>query len=137
MDVRNSWIKYKRKIGKQMQDLKWNVLALYLARKDSRIPLKSKIIIAITVGYLLSPIDLIPDFIPILGQLDDLIIVPALLSYAIKSIPENLLQEYRQKAKIEFRKGSPKSYKAAAIIVFFWSVILIFVIYWIGKMFWL
>ena len=85
------WIRHTQKVKIQVQDMKWNVLALYLARKDPKVPLKSKILIAIAVGYLLSPIDLIPDFIPVIGQLDDILIVPVLMRGAVKSIPPEIL----------------------------------------------
>jgi len=62
-------MRHTKKVKIHAQDMKWNVLAFYLARKYPRVPLKSKILIAIAIGYLLSPIDLILDFIPVLGQL--------------------------------------------------------------------
>ncbi len=130
------WRRHTQKVKAQVQDMKWGVLSLYLARKDPRIPLKSKIVIAIAVSYVLSPIDLIPDFIPVIGLLDDVLIVPALVGYAVKSIPSEILNEYKEKAKVEFRKGTPKSYKAAIIVVMIWTLILSLAIYWIGKIFW-
>lgn len=130
------WKRHSQKIKAQVQDMKWSVLALYLARKDPRIPLKSKIVIVIAVGYILSPIDLIPDFIPVIGLLDDVIIVPALVGYAVKSIPSEILNDYKEKAKVEFEKRTPKSYKAAIVIVLIWAFILFLIIYWIGKIFW-
>ncbi len=129
------WMRHTKKVKIHAQDMKWNVLALYLARKDPRVPLKSKILIAIAVGYLLSPIDLIPDFIPVIGQLDDILIVPALIVYAVKSIPSEILDAYKEKAKVEFREGTPKSYKAAIIIVIVWILILSMIIYWISNIF--
>jgi uncharacterized membrane protein YkvA (DUF1232 family) len=130
------WKRHRQKVKAQVRDMKLSVLALYLARKDPRIPLKSKIMIVIAVGYVLSPIDLIPDFIPIIGLLDDVLIVPALVGYAVKSIPSEILNEYKEKAKVEFEKGAPKSYKAAIVIVLIWAIILFLTIYWIGKIFW-
>jgi uncharacterized membrane protein YkvA (DUF1232 family) len=113
--------------------MEWDVLSLYLARKDPRLPLKSKIVTVIAVGYMLSPIDLIPDFIPVLGYLDDILIVPALVGYAIKSMPPEVLKKYKERAKVEFKKGTPKAYKAAAIIIIIWVLILSLMLYWIGK----
>ena len=130
------WKRHSQKVKAQVQDMKWSVLSLYLARKDPRIPLKSKFMIVIAVGYALSPIDLIPDFIPIIGLLDDVLIVPALVGYAVKSIPSEILNEYKEKAKVEFEKGTPKSYKAAIVIVLIWAIILFLTIHWIGKIFW-
>jgi len=65
--------------------------------KDSRTPKLSKFFLGLAVAYALNPIDLIPDFIPVLGYLDDLIIVPALIFIAVRLIPKRLLQEYREK----------------------------------------
>ncbi|MDI6730302.1 MAG: DUF1232 domain-containing protein [Candidatus Altarchaeum sp.] len=110
-------MRHTKKVKIQAQDMKWNVLVLYLARKDPRVPLKSKILIAIAIGYLLSPIELILDFIPVIRQLDDILIVSALIVYAVKSIPSEILDVYKEKAKVEFREGTPKSYKAVIIIV--------------------
>jgi len=90
-------------------------------------------LIAIAVGYLLSPIDIIPDFVPVIGQLDDLLIVPVLVGLAIKSIPSKILDEYKEKAKVEFKEGTPKSYRAAIIIVIIWILSLFMTIYLIDK----
>ena len=79
--------------------LKQNLAVLVYAYKDKRTPLFPKLIIGLAVGYMLSPIDLIPDFIPILGLLDDLIIVPLLITLAIKLIPSNVLAEAEQSIK--------------------------------------
>lgn len=65
--------------------------------KDPRTPLPAKLILALAIGYLLLPIDLIPDFIPVFGQLDDIIIVPVILYIAIKLIPENIIEYHRNK----------------------------------------
>ena len=65
--------------------------------KDPRTPKLSKFFLGLAVGYALNPIDLIPDFIPIIGYLDDLIIVPVLIFIAVKLIPKELFEEYRRK----------------------------------------
>lgn len=69
-----------------------------LMLKDPRVPWPSKWLLGLAMGYLLSPIDLIPDFIPILGHVDDLIIVPVLLSLALKFIPKEVIEECRANA---------------------------------------
>jgi len=107
-------------LKEEMRRLKTDTYALYLSYKDPRVPWYAKVIIAATVGYALSPIDLIPDFIPVLGQLDDLIIVPAGISLALKMIPEEVLDEYREKAQSELNGSSPKNWVAAFIIVLIW-----------------
>ena len=85
----------------RMRRLKIEVYALYLASKDPHVPWYAKALTALIIGYAISPIDLIPDFIPVFGQLDDLIIVPAGIALAIRMIPKNVLEECRQKARDE------------------------------------
>ena len=75
--------RYRLKVQGRIGELKWSVLALYLARRDPRVPLKAKLAIVLAVGYFVSPIDLIPDFIPVIGQLDELVIVGALTAFAL------------------------------------------------------
>ncbi len=111
-------------LKKELQQLKTDTYALYLSYKDPRVPWYAKVIIAATVGYALSPIDLIPDFIPVLGQLDDLIIVPAGISLALKMIPKEVLDEYREKAKFELNGSRPKNWAAAFIIVLIWLLLI-------------
>jgi len=79
------------------------------------------------MGYLLSPIDLIPDFIPVLGLLDDLIIVPLLITLSIKLIPKNILEEARQKAKSDPRILKKTNWIVAFVIILLWLMILYFV----------
>lgn len=109
-----------KQLKEEIQKLKTDTCALYLAYKDQRVPWYAKVIIVATIGYALSPIDLIPDFIPILGQLDDLVIVPAGVFLALKMIPEDVLNEYREKAK--FLDYRPKNWVAVYIIVLIWLV---------------
>lgn len=83
----------KIKIKAKPKAFKNKVSALFLAYKHKDIPLSVKIVAAIAIGYALSPIDLIPDFIPILGYLDDMVILPLLITLAIKLIPSNIMDE--------------------------------------------
>jgi uncharacterized membrane protein YkvA (DUF1232 family) len=100
--------------------LKTEVYALYLAYKDQRTPWYAKIFTALVVGYAFSPIDLIPDPIPILGYLDDLVLVPLGVFLAVKMIPAQVLEESRQKAKEVMEQGKPVNKVAAVVIVFIW-----------------
>ncbi len=102
----------KRKLG----DLKVDLEALYLASKDSRTPRRAKILILFTIAYALSPIDLIPDFIPVIGQLDDLIIVPAGIAASLKLIPKEVIEEYRRKITTHAINTKTKYLIAIAII---------------------
>ena len=101
--------------------LKSEVYAVFLACRDPRVPWHAKALMALVIGYAVTPIDLIPDFIPVLGQLDDLIIVPAGISVVAKMIPKEVMEECRQKAKTE-PMDSRMKYAVAAIIVLIWIV---------------
>lgn len=81
--------------------LKIDLYTLYLSYRDPRVRWYTKAFIALVIGYAISPIDLIPDFIPILGYLDDLILIPLGISLAIKMVPKNIFEENRQKAVTE------------------------------------
>jgi uncharacterized membrane protein YkvA (DUF1232 family) len=103
-----------------IQQLKSETYALYLAYRDPRVPWYARLWVAVVVGYALSPIDLIPDFIPILGYLDDLVLIPAGIMVAVKLIPAPVLAECRVRAKEEFAGKKPINRKAAVIIVAVW-----------------
>ena len=114
--------------------LKTEVYALCLAMKDSRVPWYAKVLMALIIGYAISPIDLIPDFIPVIGQLDDLIIVPAGISLVIKMIPKNVIEEYRQKAQVEPVNTRTK-WVVAGIIVSIWILAIYFVFRLVAPLF--
>lgn len=103
----------------KVKQLKTDTYALYLAYKHPRVSWYAKVFAALIVGYALSPIDLIPDFIPVLGYLDDLIIIPAGISLLLKMIPKEVLEECREKAKSELINGELK-WVAAFIIILIW-----------------
>ena len=98
--------------------VKRDVVALWLAAHDSRVPWYAKLVAGAVAAYALSPIDLIPDFIPVLGYLDDLIIVPLGILLAIRLVPDDLMQEFREEAVR--RENRPKSYVGLAAIVIIW-----------------
>jgi len=97
--------------------LKRDVVALWLAARDPRTPWHVKVLAGAVAAYALSPIDLIPDFIPILGWLDDLLIVPAGIWLAVRQVPPALMAEFRERAAATAR---PRSRAAAAVIVALW-----------------
>jgi len=103
-------------------ELKRDILALWFCRNHPRTPWYAKALVAAVVAYAFSPIDLIPDFIPVLGYVDDLIIVPAGIYLALRLIPEDVLAEGRQKADVWIaeRRDKPKNYVAAAVIIAIW-----------------
>jgi uncharacterized membrane protein YkvA (DUF1232 family) len=94
--------------------------ALYLVYKDPRVPLRVKIIILLVIAYLLSPIDLIPDFIPVLGYLDDFLLITVGIPILLKMVPKEIMNEHRENAKTKFSEGMPKSRIVALIIVLIW-----------------
>jgi len=112
----------------KVKELKYNLSALYLAYKRKDVPVFAKIIIIIAIGYALSPIDLIPDFIPVLGYLDDLLIVPFLVFIALKLIPKQIMDECKEQAKDLWKDGKPKKWYYAIPIVLIWLLIIFVVI---------
>ncbi len=114
------------KLKQKARELKSEAQVLMIAYKDKRTPITAKILIGITVGYLLSPIDLIPDFIPVLGLLDDLIIVPALIALSIKLIPEIILNDAREQLKNNPQRYKKTNWLFAIIIIIIWLSALYF-----------
>ena len=102
------------------KQLRSEVYALYLASKHPRTPWYAKTFAVLIVGYALSPIDLIPDIIPVVGYLDDLIIVPAGIALLIKMIPEEVLEECREKARFQSMSKKRRNWIAATVIVLIW-----------------
>lgn len=113
-----------RRLRRRAGRLKRQVWALYLAWQDPATPWLARGIILATLAYALSPIDLIPDFIPLLGQLDDLVILPALMLLALRLIPQAVLQRCRRLAWQQLADGkridSPAGKVAAAVFVLVW-----------------
>lgn len=111
------------------RELKIQVYALYLAYRDPRVPLYARLWAACVVAYAFSPIDLIPDPIPILGYLDDLVIVPLGVALALRMIPPPVLAECRTRAREVMQQGKPVNKAAAAVIVVIWIALAALVIY--------
>ncbi len=104
--------------------LRQEVYAISLAQKDPRTPWYAKALAACVVGYALSPIDLIPDFIPVLGLLDDLILIPLGVLLAVKLIPQCVLDECRKKAADESLAAGQKNWIIGGVIILAWMVII-------------
>ena len=113
------------------QRLKSDIPAVFIALKDKETPWYAKLLATITVGYALSPIDLIPDFIPVLGYLDDIIVLPALIALTIRLIPEKIWEESRQRSENMWTEGKPKRWYYAIPIVVIWLLIIYLIIKWI------
>ena len=108
---------------RQTKQLKTETYAIYLAYRDPRVPWYARIFAACVVGYAFSPIDLIPDPIPILGYLDDLVLVPLGVVLALRMIPSEVLAECREQAEEIIRQGKPVSRVAAFVIVAIWILL--------------
>lgn len=115
--------------------LKQQLFVIYLAYKDERVPWYAKLFTACVVAYAFSPIDLIPDFIPILGYLDDIIIVPLGIMFAIKLIPKEVILECEIIAKEMMKNGKQKNWIAGSIIILLWSVIMVWIILKVYQLF--
>jgi uncharacterized membrane protein YkvA (DUF1232 family) len=113
------------KLKRWARELKAQLVTLWFCRSHPDTPLIAKISAALVLAYAFSPIDLIPDFIPVLGYLDDLIIVPAGIYLTLRLIPEGVKAQSRLKAEawMAQRQARPKNYFAAAIIVLVWLAI--------------
>lgn len=105
------------------RQLKTETYAIYLAYKDPRVPWYARFFAACVVGYAFSPIDLIPDFIPVLGYLDDLVLVPLGVALALKMIPAAVMAECRESAREVMAQGKPINRIAAVIIVAIWLLL--------------
>lgn len=116
------------KIKSKAKQLKKVIPALFLVMKKEETPLLAKVVAGITVVYALSPIDLIPDFVPVLGYLDDLIILPLLAAIAIKLIPKHILEDCMVEADEIWRLGKPKKWFYALPIIFIWSVLIVLIL---------
>lgn len=115
--------------------IKRDTLALYLAARHPDTPWYAKALAVLIVGYALSPIDLIPDFIPVLGYLDDVILLPVGIFLCIRLIPPHVLDECRAEAAARFAEGKPTSRTAAVVIVLVWLAMLILACAWIWRTF--
>lgn len=100
--------------------MKTQTHALYLAARDRRVPWYAKAVLLLVVGYAFSPIDLIPDFIPVLGYLDDLLLLPLGILWAIRLIPAPVWEECQARARAEEQVHGPRGWVAAAVIVTLW-----------------
>lgn len=103
--------------------VKQDTLALYLAMRDPRVAWPAKALAAVVVGYAFSPIDLIPDVIPVIGHLDDLVLLPLGIMLVIRLIPPSLMQELRQEAARRLDGDRPTSRTAAVVIVAVWLLV--------------
>jgi uncharacterized membrane protein YkvA (DUF1232 family) len=123
MMAASSVIKMVERWKQRARELKTETYAVYLAYKDPRTPWYARLFAACVVGYAFSPIDLIPDPIPVLGYLDDLVLVPLGIAIALKMIPSFVMTECRDKAQLAMSEGKPTNWTAAVVIVAIWLLL--------------
>ncbi|NLA69765.1 MAG: DUF1232 domain-containing protein [Clostridiales bacterium] len=114
----------KLRLKESSKKLKSDIPAVFIALKDKETPALAKVVAGITIGYALSPIDLIPDFIPVLGYLDDLIILPALIMLAVKLIPDDVWRRSKEAAVEIWKDGKPKKWYYAIPVILIWVLLI-------------
>lgn len=107
--------------------IKRDAIALWLAARDPRVPCHAKLLAALVAAYALSPIDLIPDFLPIIGYLDDVLIVPLGILLVVKMIPPSIMAELRARAATRSR---PVSKGGVVIVIALWVAALLLLLWW-------
>jgi len=113
--------------------LKAETWALALAVRDPRTPWYAKLLVAGIVAYACSPIDLIPDFVPVLGYLDDLVLIPIGIALTMRLVPPAVLIECRARAQETMQDGKPVSWVAGAVIVVLWLSVVVLGLVWVAK----
>ncbi|MDZ4063988.1 MAG: YkvA family protein [Coriobacteriia bacterium] len=120
------------KLKQRARRLKQETLVLYLAARHPDTPWYAKVLAAGVAAYALSPIDLIPDFVPVFGYVDDLLLVPLGIALAVKLVPTSVMDECRARAEATFQEGRPVSRVAVAAVLATWLVfgVLLFAVVW-------
>lgn len=115
-------------LEEQSKKLKTDIPAVFIALKKKETPVLAKIIAGLTVAYALSPIDIIPDFIPVLGYIDDIILLPALTALTIRMIPSDVFDACRKEAEGLWSAGKPKKWYYALPIAAIWVLIIFLIV---------
>ncbi|MGO4570600.1 YkvA family protein [Microvirga sp. 2TAF3] len=110
--------------------IKTDIVALYLAARDPRVPWHAKLVAMAVAAYALSPIDLIPDFIPVLGYLDDVILVPLGILLAVRLIPPVLMDEFRAGARMRAERPMSRAAAWAIVVLWFLAAALLLWFFW-------
>jgi len=118
----------------RVRQLKAETYALYLAYRDPRVPWYARLLAAVVVGYAFCPIDLIPDFIPVLGYLDDLLLVPLGIWLALKLIPPQVMAEARERAHEAIAQNKPVNRTAAVVVVSIWLLLAALAIFLVVRL---
>jgi uncharacterized membrane protein YkvA (DUF1232 family) len=119
-------------LKEKAKQLKMGIPAVFIAMKKKETPTIAKILAGLTIAYALSPIDLIPDFIPVLGYLDDALLLPALIALTVKLIPEKVFAECREQAEGLWQNGLPKKWLFALPVLLLYGLFIFFIAKWIG-----
>lgn len=120
-------------LKEKLKQLKQKTAIIYVAIKSPKTPWYAKAVGALVVGYALSPIDIIPDFIPILGYIDELLLIPLGVILTMKLIPKNLWYEFQEEAKTIWENGKPKKWYYAIPIILLWLILFLIIIRMIVK----
>lgn len=123
----------KETFSRRAQQLKTDIPAVFLAMKHKGTPWLAKVLAGVAVAYALSPVDLIPDFIPVVGYLDDLLILPALVVLIVKMVPPEVMAECRKKAAGMWTGDGPKKWYYALPILLVWALIIFLIVKAIVK----
>ena len=115
-------------LKERAKKLQTDIPAVFIALKDKRTPWFAKFIAFVVVVYALSPIDLIPDFIPVLGYLDDIIILPALIAWCVKCIPNDVFEDCRSKAQGMLDDAHNKKWYYAIPFILIWMAVILLII---------
>lgn len=116
------------RIKERVQKLKTQIPALYLALKDKETPVIAKVLAALAVAYALSPVDLIPDFIPVLGYLDDILLLPGMIALTLKLIPKDVWERCLREAEKLWPAGKPAKWYYAVPIILIWLLLLFWIV---------
>lgn len=108
--------------------LKLDIPSVYIALKKKETPIIAKVFALMTVGYALSPIDLIPDFIPAIGFLDDIILLPLLIALTVKFIPKEVFNQCRMEAEYLWNDGKPEKWYYSIPIILIWVFLILFIL---------
>lgn len=114
-----------RKLKEKAHQLQIEAYALFIAMRDPRVPWYARVFTGLVIAHTFSPIDLIPDFIPVVGYLDDLVITPVGIAIALKMIPEEVMVDARSKASEMMEQGKPVSKAGVMLVIAIWIILII------------
>ncbi|WP_147635260.1 YkvA family protein [Treponema pectinovorum] len=115
-------------LNERIKNLKTDIPAIFLALKDKKTPIFAKLLAALTVAYAFSPIDLIPDFIPVVGYFDDIIILPILIALTVKFIPSEVLERSRKQSQKFWQEGKHKKWYFAIPVLIIWMLLILLIL---------